>query len=188
MNLNEKITFGQYSNLSLLEIYQGTAKINKRLLRDFLRNCLNDKKVPKAAPEWEFIEQIVIREDEITVFPDNTWDENKQPGPDNLVYLGDISNVLANYFNCFFKHNWYGIIETFEKYNNKNSQCVIGGDPEYLEWCLKENLIHIDNETKYELEKLVVNRFKGINIIEISTNRYTFHTIVLKEYYKFKTF
>ena len=187
MNLNEKFTFGQYSNLSLIEIYQGTAEINKRLLRDFLRNCLNDNKVPKFEPEWQFIELIVIREDEITVFPDNVFDEDKPPGPDNLIHLGDISNILANYFNSFFKHNWYGIIEPFEKYNNKNMQSIIGGDPEYLEWCLKEKLIYIDNETKHELEKLVVNRFKGIKIIQISTDKYTFHTIVSKEYFKFKT-
>jgi|688.fasta_scaffold686391_1 hypothetical protein len=186
MKLNEKITFGQYTNLTLLEVYQGTAKINRSLLKDFLRNCLYDDNVPKVEAEWEFIELIVIREDEITIFPDNTFDEDKEPGSDNLVHLGDISNILANYFNSFFKHNWYGIIETFEKFNNKNRQSVIGGDPEYIEWCLKERLINIDAETKQELEKLEINRFNGIKIVQKGTDKYSYQPIILKEHYKFK--
>lgn len=186
MKLNEKFTFGQYSNLTLLEIYQGSAKINRCLLKDFLSNCLKDDNVPKVVVEWEFIQLIVIGEDEITVFPDNTFDENKPPGSDNLVHLGDISNILANYFNSFFNHNWYGIIETFEKYNSKNKQSVIGGDPEYLEWCLKEKIINIHEETKRELEKLEINKFNGIKIVQKDTNKYSYQPIVLKEYYKFK--
>lgn len=185
MKLNEKFTFGLYNNLTLLEVYQGTPKINKTLLKNYLIQCYEGINRPIAFLEFDFIDQIVIREGEIAIFPDNTFDESKEPGLDNLVKLGNMSDKLTEYFKYFFNINWGGMIESFEKFNSKNGQYVLGGNPEYVKWCIKENLISLETETLLELESKEVYRIKGIEIREINLNRYSFLPIIVKDFFRF---
>ncbi|MEZ7504603.1 hypothetical protein [Flavobacterium sp. Arc2] len=183
MNIDEHFGFGQYKNLTLLEVYSGTEKINSTLLKKYLKKSLNDTNVPKSK-EFEFIDELVITEDEIIIFPDNTFDEHKTAGADNLFYLGNISQQLEIYFNKFFEIKWIGIAETLEKFNQVH---VIGANPEYIEWCITKGYIKITQDTKNELEKKKINRLLGIKVTEIKTNKYSYKPIIKTKYYKFKT-
>lgn len=182
MNINDSFTFGQYKNLTLLEVFSGTKKINTTLLKKYLSKSLNESKIEKPN-EFQFILELVIMEDEITIFPDNTFDENKPPGVNNLFYLGNMSKKLENFFNNFFKTSWVGIIETLEKFNDKN---VLGANPEYIDWCISKNYIKLSQETKKELEKKEINRLLGIKVKEKSTNKYSYKPYFQTEYYIFK--
>ena len=155
------------------------------LLKNYLIQCFEAEGSPVTFPELDFVDQIVIREDEMVIFPENTFDVNKEPGLDNLIFLGNISKKLSKYFNYFFSLNLEDKYESFVKFNSENGQFVIGGNPEYIKWCIKENHISLDNGTILELDRYVVYRFKGIKILEVSTDKYSYHPIIEKEIFQF---
>ena len=114
------------------------------------------------------------------------FDEDKPESLSNVVSLGNLSEKLGNYFTNFFQKNWYGIVENLEKFNKNNKRTVIGGDPDYIQWCI--NTISgfiLDNDIKKQLELLEVNRLIGISVRQTSTDKYSYQPIIKKEIFKF---
>ncbi len=183
MQLHEKFRFGQYKSLSLKEVYQGSSAINKKLLNKFLNHCLNDNNMSRPN-RFEFCD-FLITEDEIIVLP-HIFSEEKKKSIENVVWLGDISEDISYYFSSFFRKNWYGIIETFEKFNQRTDSSVIGGDPEYINWCIHMvEGFEVKEEVKVQLELLEINRLLGISVNRVSKDRYTYSPIINKYFYRF---
>lgn len=182
MKADDKFTFGENIGLTLQQVYQGTQLIEYSILNDYLSYAIKNEKIPK--PDEFLICDLIIKYDEIEVIP-NIFDENKAPSQNNVVYVGDISKKLEIYFNHFFNPNWYGIIDSFQKFNKGEN--VIGGNPEYIIWCMNNyKYFDINLKTIRELEKLIVYRLKGIKIQYISNNKYRYEPVINEEYYKIK--
>ncbi|MBP6577866.1 MAG: hypothetical protein KA796_03655 [Chryseobacterium sp.] len=182
MNITDKFNDGINKGLTLQQVYQGTSEINKTQLRDFLINSFESELVPR--PNHFELCELKIDEYEIEVIPE-IFNTNKSYSIDNQIDLGNLSESIGIYFNHFFKPNWYGIVENFQKFNS--GKYVIGGNPEYILWCINEaKNFNIDLSTLKELEKLKIYRFKGIKVEMISQNHYQYTPIVEDEYFKFK--
>lgn len=184
MQLTDKFQFGQYHSLTLKEVYEGTDKIDRELIKNFLNKCLKDENVPKPV-DFGFCD-VFLTKDEIKIIP-QIFDEDKPESPDNVVFLGNLSKKLEHYFNEFFRENWYGIVENLMHFNkNCIERKVIGGDPKYIQWCrMNYNGFNLDIETISQLEVLEVNYLLGISVTETSTDRYSYNLIIQKEFYKF---
>ena len=184
MKLDDQFKFGQYTGLSLKEVYQGNPNIDKALLKSYLDSCIKDANVPKP-DKFQYL-NLLITEEEILVFPE-IFNEEEPESLENIIHLGDLSLLIENYFSTFFNKNWYGIVEHFEKFNHKRDTQVIGGDPEYIEWCIgKGKKFSVDNEVKRQLELLMVHRLQGIRVIKTGNNRYKYQTIISTENFKFR--
>ena len=184
MELNDHFKFGQYKGLSLKEVYQGNSKIDKTLLKSYLDSCMKDNNVPKPIKS-EFFD-LLITEEEILIFP-GIFNEEEPESLENAIYLGDLSQPLEQYFSYFFNKNWYGIVEHFEKFNHKRDTQVIGGDPEYIEWCIRNVAnFSVDKEIKSQLELFPVHRLRGIVVTKINNDRYRYNAEILTENFKFR--
>lgn len=185
MEINDKFNWGHYKNLTLKQVYQGTSEINRALLGEFMNSCWNDDSIPKFI-EFEFIDFFMILEEEIIVVP-QIFNEDKPKRLDNLMNFGDLSEKLSSYFNFYLTKNSLGSPLNFKKFNHENFQYMIGGDPEYLEFCIKKiNNFYIEESTKLELQSLEVNKFLGIKIIRQNKNSYSYEPIIQKQMFKFK--
>ena len=183
MELNDTFTFGQYKGLTLKEVYQGTDKIDKSFLSKYLSHCLKSKSVPRAT-FFEFCE-LLVSENEIIVLP-QIFNEEKPLIDNNVVCIGNISGEIENYFNNFFNKNMYGTIDSLEHFNDGQIKQILGGDPEYIQWCLSTvDNFEISDYTKDALEKLPVNRFLGISVSHASTDKYSYKLKTVTEYYEF---
>lgn len=184
MELNDRFKFGQYKGLSLKEVYQGNSNIDKNLFKKYLDICIKDNNVPK--PHEFYSLDLLITEEEMLVFP-GIFNEEEPESLENVIYLGDLSQPIEYYFSCFFNKNWYGIVEHFEKFNHKRDTQVIGGDPEYIEWCIRNVAnFSIDKELKSQLELISVHRLRGILVTKINNERYRYEAEVLTEKFKFR--
>ena len=185
MNIDGKFTFGQYKSLSLREVYQGTDRLDDKLLCSYLRHCLQSASVPR--PTFLSCSAVIVDVDIIKIKPD-IFNEEVAESETNVIHIGDVSAELQAYFNNFFKGNCLGIVISLAAFNHANGQTIVGGDPEYIEWCLGtiENF-QIDDTTKRELESFEVNRLKGITVRMLRKNIYSYETVVHKEFFKFKS-
>ena len=182
MGIDDKYHFGLNKGLTLKEVYQGTPEIDRKLLKDFLLKCLKSKLVPKSE-EFSLFE-LKIDEDKIEVIPE-IFNPEISYSEQNQVYLGNIAEKIEIYFNHFFNPNWYGIITHFQEFNS--GKCVIGGNPEYILWCInKAEDFNIDLTTLRELESLKVYRLKRLKLEMTKLNHYKYTTIIEEEFFKFK--
>jgi hypothetical protein len=187
MELDSKFTFGMYKGLTLQEVYQGTLTLNRRLLQAFLNKILNDihPYLPKSF-HFEFIEKFVVTENTIEIIgTQEFWEtgidaRGNSIGKLDEVYLGNIQDILKQIISYHFNDNWLGVLETVPAFNALQAERkVIGGDPQYLLWCMKEvEGFHIHEKAMSELEKLPFCEFSGIDIMYKKHNSYEYTPIM----------
>lgn len=186
MQLWDRFTFGQYKTLTLASVYQGTRDVSDSMMANFLNNCLKKSAVFFSEPyQFEF-SHVLVSARHIEVVP-QIFNEEKSYSADNVVYFGDISSELEAYFNYFFQINLNGTFEDLIKFNARTDREVIGGDPEYVEWCIRREIINLESDTKSELEKLQINRLLGVQVKNLALNKYSFAPLFQTEFFKFKT-
>jgi len=137
-SINQKIDFGQYKGLTIKQIWQGTLNIDSTLLKDFLHYILTYPKFYEHyCIEFQFIEHCEVTEKHIKI----VWEidnPNKPLSDKNRMYLGNMQQKLENYINNHFENNWLGILKNIQSFNSEQDEIkVIGGDSDYLKWCLK---------------------------------------------------
>jgi len=185
MDINDIFKFGQYKSLSLIDVYQGTKDIDREILKGYLEFCYLDKTLPKSNI-FEFFElQIGVKE--INVIP-YIFNEEKPESMQNRIAVGDLTNILNVYFNNYFSKNLLEIIPSFQHFNRDNGPSIIGGDPEYISWLLKNNVdFYLSKETKMELEKKIVHKFIGVKIQKTTglKNLYNYEPIFKEEFHNF---
>lgn len=181
MDLNDTFNFGQYKGLSLVQVYQGTKSINSDLIVDFLGYCTKFPAYNISLPQqFEFCD-VEIGDGKLKIQP-QIFDETKPLTPNNVVHLGNVSTELDRYFNHYFDIDYTSHIYTLIKFNSLHVRNALGGDPAYIEWCHRESIIQIGQNTKIELERLIVNQLIGITFNSVILNEYTF-TLDFKEYF-----
>ena len=186
--IDDQLSFGQYSGLSIKEIYQGTLVPDRELLRDYLIHILDDgSDLMLYLEESEFIERFDLTTTEIIVIGE-VFDPSKPLDRSNRVVLGNIQDVLTSFINFPFRPNSLGIRVDIKSFNK--SQPIIkkiGGDPEYLVWC--ENNVsnfRLSQKCKDELETLPVARLTGIDVFYIGNETYEYTPKIMMDTFKFK--
>lgn len=165
-----KLHFGQYKGLTVQQVYQGTLRIDDELLADYIRMILDG-----TSMEFNFIETIQV---EIGRFRINgEIHDPEQPLSDaNRVYNGNLEENLSHYINRFSHPNSLGILTTIQKFNSERKRpTVIGGDPEYLNWC-ERNIegFRLTDHCKAYLQSLSVCRFERIDLVYLGDGWYEY--------------
>lgn len=139
-NIDTDLDFGKYQGLTIREVYQGSLKINRHLIRDFLNHILNSKDFQ----EWtlfdasNFIEKFDLTDEFIRVNGEIANHELPE-GPRNKMLLGNLEKDLGNYINQHFRPDFLGVLPDLGQFNNLNIiPLQIGGDPQYFKWCKKK--------------------------------------------------
>ena len=175
--LDTKLNFGQYKDLTVRQIYQGTLRLDKLLLRDYLNHILNSKEFSKWAffNESQFIESFDLSGEFIWIKgeidnPELSYNKN------NLIHFGNLEDKIQKYINQHFHPNFLGILPDIRKFNNiVNEPQIIGGDPQYLKWCERKNKnFNLSKNCKNKLSNLSYAKLKGINIMYIGKEMYDY--------------
>jgi hypothetical protein len=187
MEINDTFEIGQYKSLRLVEVYQGSPNLNRELLKGYLEFCFLDEVIPKSQIFQLCDLQIGVKE--MNIIP-NIFNEEKLESLGNTVDVGDLSELLNTYFNNYFSKRLLEIIPSFQRFNRENWSTIIGGDPEYISWCM--NTIpgfNISQQVKDELAKKTVYRFTGISIIKVAgfKNHYVYEPIIKEDFYSFNS-
>ncbi|MDA7762295.1 hypothetical protein N8927_03815 [Crocinitomicaceae bacterium] len=181
------IGFGQYKDLTIKEIYQGTLGLNKDLLTKYLNEILNTpNQYFEIFPEGEFIEKFDVSDGFIKTIGD-IHDPEKALSPSNRIVLGNIQSSLTNFINQHFNDNFLGILQDIRTFNkNQNKPLQIGADPEYIVWC-ERNVegFQLSRECKRKLEVLPIARFKSIHVMYVGNETYEYTPHFIVESFKF---
>jgi len=185
MNINDTFEFGQYESLSLIDVYRGSQFIDREMLKGYLEFCFSDNTIPKSIEFDLCTLQIGINEMNIIPYIHN---EDKTASLKNKIEMGDLSMLLNNYFNNYFSKKLLETIPSFQHFNRDNGPSIIGGNPEYIVWCIN-NIpgFNLNKETKNELEEKVVHRLIGISIEKVKglKNQYIYKPVIKEEFFKF---
>jgi hypothetical protein len=189
MMLTDRFTFGQYKKLQLVDVYQGISEIDLMLFSAFITHCLQNVLVPK--PQFFESAEIQITGCLLEIEP-HIFNEELPYSKENSMILSDsnnkfgLSSQLEQYFNEFFRPTWLGIVTTLAKFNTENEYYqTIGGDPEYIEWCMRNNKISIDLEVLHRLQDLKVNRLLGVKINRINEFQYEIKPNIAVQKFRF---
>ena len=189
MDLNSVFTFGQYKFLTLKEVYQGTLNPIPSLIRDYLDMILNN--IHPHIPDehfFQFVEKYKVSDEKIEVIGTlEAWPDKRGGFTFGPVGFGNMEEELQKIINYHFSDNWLGILMNIKMFNaSKERPSVIGGDPDYIVWCLRNigGLI-ICEETIQKLEKLKVTRLVGMEVMYVCPNTYEYRPIIKTEYFKF---
>lgn len=178
--LNTPLQFGRYKGLTIQEVFQGTLRIDKYLLRDYLNHILN----ADYFLEWAFFDasKLIVNfdlsDDLIRVIGDID-DPDLPDGPDNRLRFGNLEKELQTYINQHFNSTSYGVLTDFAKFNNDiKSPLQIGGDPQYLNWCGKKvEGFELSPDCERQLKKLSYAKLVGINILYVGDETYEYGPI-----------
>lgn len=175
--IDTELGFGRYRKLTIQEVYQGTLKINKYLIRDYLDHILN----PKDFIEWaffdksQFIEDFDLSDEKIRVIGE-IFNPEKPKGSQNQVCIGNIEKELKSYIDQHFQKNFLGILTDIGRFNDiVKSPMPIGGAPDYLIWC-ERNLdnFKLSMECKNKLSKMIYAKLVGMDIMYIGNETYEY--------------
>ena len=185
--LNTPLNFGKYKGLTIQEVYQGTLKIDKYLLRDYLNHILN----AAYFLEWAFFDASTLivnfdlSDDLVRVIGDID-DPDLPEGPNNRIRLGNLEKGLQTYINQHFNPTSLGVLTDFAQFNDsQKTPLQIGGDPQYLDWCRKKvGGFKLSPNCERQLKKLSYARLVGINILYVGNETYEYGPIfkIVKPY------
>lgn len=187
MKLDTTFTFGKYKGLTLQEVYQGTLTPDRNLIRLYLDKILNNihPHIP-LSNHFVFIDRFIVTENTIEVVgTQEFWETDVGSNGESIgevgeVFLGNLQDTLKQIINCHFNSTWLGIVETLPEFNASQEQRVkIGGDPQYLEWCMRHvDGFQIGDKAMEELMQLSYCELSGVDVMYISHNLYEYVPII----------
>ncbi|MEJ8756374.1 hypothetical protein WG947_05175 [Pontibacter sp. H259] len=197
MNLNDAFTFGKYKGLKLIEVYRGTLIIDPAVLLGYIKLLLNTEarhhyENTFSCLQLEFVDEFWVRENLITAYiytgiSDNPDVENLEPKLEELSY--NIENELESYLSIGNQRTGYdlGGFHSLSEFNKSfDSKHIVGGDPQYLSWCIQNIdgfFIPYDKLTLLEQTKVAI--FNGFHILHKSGGTYEYSTNFKTGLYKF---
>ncbi|WP_114783485.1 hypothetical protein [Botryobacter ruber] len=176
MEIEEKFAFGKYKGLSLIDVYKGTLNIDRQLLRDYLNFLLNTDDVRFRFENnfdsqcFQLADKFEVNDYEIqalTFYETRTNDEGVPYG--EFGELGNnIKPPLEQYISICNSRIGYeigGFVSLAEFSKSYHTRYLVGADPGYLFWCIKniDNFFLSANNIDL-LEKLEISIFKGIRV------------------------
>jgi hypothetical protein len=173
--IDTRFHFGQYKGLSVQEVYQGTLNPDMSLITGYLKKILQFTDFPEMIWESEFIESVQFENNRFEIIG-CIHDLEKPTSEENHMVFGNIQSQLQDFVNLSFKPSFRGSVMSIQKFNAERPiRTVIGGDPEYLVWCMKElEEFQLSNECILQLAKLSICRLVGINIMYVGNETYEY--------------
>lgn len=179
MNLQDRFNFGQDEGLNLLQVYQGTDRIDKKLLKEFIVEKITYNKGDDRAIRLKY-----------------------EFGPNTVRITHDLDSVSNDYdfsemLNEYFKNDIYSArplagglpIDRLNIHLSKThgtSPLVAGGQPDYVEYLYKiKPEFYINVHAIKRLLELKSCQFLGVIFTKEFDNIYSYEAKVLKYQYKF---
>jgi hypothetical protein len=194
MNLSTKFTFGKYEGLTLQQVYHGTLNLDRKLLRMYLDKILNNRHsyIPVDFC-FQFIEEFVVTQNTIqvvgTLEPYDVGKDAKGYPITHLsrIVLGNIQSLLKTFINYHFSGNWLGIIEPLQTFNAaQETRCVLGADPQYLAWCIRNvDSFVITEDAINALKHLSIARLTGIEVHFVKDGLFEYAPVITTDSYTF---
>lgn len=194
MNIEEKFHFGKYQDLRLIDVYRGTLNIDRQLLKDYVGFLLNSKlrfhfENIFGSASFECVDEFEVIEHEIkTLIFHETWsnDDGSESHVELVETTSNIEDDLASYLsigNQRMGREMGGFYSLSEFSKNYKPRLVVGADPEYLSWCIKniENFFIPTND----IEKLKTSIFNGIHVIRKEGGLYEYFPNIVIQRFQF---
>lgn len=181
---NDLISFGQYSGLTIQQIYQGSPSPSREASLNYLASIIDDlpEVVNVIDPSFDDIRSCSIIGNFLHCKP--VWAEPEFAKSKEVN--ADVSDILTAIVSYFFKPDFRGTVESFASYCSRNELITpTSGNPEYLKWLIREELIEMDQSDKNYLMELPVARIKGFNFFNLGNHLYDFYPEVLVERFSF---
>lgn len=175
--INSTLNFGKYKGLTIQQIYQGTLKIDKFVVRDYLNSILNAENFR----DWAFFDnnELIDRFDlsnNLIELIGEIADNELPKGKKNRVLFGNIEKDLTNFINQHFKPSFLGVLPDISSFNDKNNlPTIVGGSPEYLQWC-EANIedFSLSSKCKSSLNKIGFSKLIGFQLMYIGNEKYEY--------------
>ncbi|MDK2842764.1 MAG: hypothetical protein PWQ17_2270 [Anaerophaga sp.] len=182
MRITELFTFGKYSGLSVKQVYQGSDKINNDLIKKYLLYKIENPSIIDS--NEEILTEIFKFEISDTIF-------RATPIMDDFkgnwkISIEKLFRDSSNWTDRLIGNKSLDDFNTKIYSEQKNEPEITGGNPEYIEWCIKnvEDFM-LDPEELIELQKLEIYRFKGIEVIHKIDDIYEYKPKIIIEKFQF---
>lgn len=174
MKINDKLTFGKYCGLTILEVFQGPSEIDKDLIEQYLSRQIEG--VDPRSYGQKLIHQIFSFEISDTLI---------RATP---LFDTDLSKDFTKIFSSIFKSDSVkfdrslGEFTPFQdfigwKRNDMGEKQILTacGNPDYIDWCIKKvKGFYIDPQELVALEDYLVFRYRGIDVKHQIDDIYTY--------------
>lgn len=182
MQIDSQFYFGKYKGLTIREVIQGTEKLNRELIKGYISEKITNN--PSNAFVSSFLSEIMNFEISDTLLRLPPLKELF-----NVNWSKTIEDLLKN------SNSWADRLignESLDDFNikkfsvDRNKPELAGGNPEYIEWCIKNvNDFFIEIDQIEELQLLDVYRFIGIEVSHKIDDIYEYKPTIRIEKYLF---
>lgn len=185
MEIDEIFSFGKYKGLTIREVYQGTDKISKELIKGYVSHRINNNNPDETNNIITELVHFEISETLLRatpVLPDFAGNNSKsiEKALTNGSAKFDYSLRLSSNLTTLDYYN----IEVFS--TNLEKPEVAGGYPDYVNWCINNfKYFIIEPEDLLLLEDCDVFHFLGISIVHKIEDIYEYKPLIRKDRYEF---
>ncbi|MFD3000106.1 hypothetical protein ACFS7Z_07025 [Pontibacter toksunensis] len=198
MNINDRFEFGKYKGLRLIDVYQGTLNIDRCLLREYVNHLLNTKArhhYERAINclKLEFTDEFIVTESEIKAYIYIESEATRGTDDPELICVPisyNLEDDLQSYLtigNIRLGTEIGGFHSLIEFNKTKGNEHIIGGDPQYISWCIHNvGSFCIPAEELALLEESKVAAFKGFTVIRKGEGIFEYAPCINREAYQFQ--
>ena len=174
--LDRCFLFGKYDGLTLKQVYQGTNCISTDLLKSYVNYVLNNE-------EEDFFQKNIPLN---RLMSFEVSEGQIQIKPFRNSVKGDFNKRIEQIFALRNDPADRTYIDSLDEFNvktyslNKRPVELIGGNPEYITWCLNK----IDGFYIHSMEELFaleIYRFRGFKVSLVKENLYNYEPIIIIE-------
>ncbi len=185
MQFEDVFQFGKYEGLKLIDVYRGTLNINRQLLREYVNFLLNTEirfhfEKIYGTVGFQIVDEFEVTEEEIKTLSFRETGINQDGVPyGELAVI--VSNIESDIELCLSVGNQIAGYEiggfcSLAGFNKStNTGLVVGADPGYISWCIKNiKGFFISTQEIEKLEHLSVAVFKGVHVLKKDGGTYEY--------------